>query len=112
MKFCNSYFFNYEYCLLTTFLILFFKITLLRINPFYKLIPTLLCCTAGPCPVTSVSLVITVRMETDKRVVFTSMLEGNMKPFMQNDFDTRRDSNFNKHHVSVNISFFKTLNVN
>ena len=76
------------------------------------MIPTLQCCTAVTCPVTSVSLVITVRMETDKRVVFTSMLEGNMKPFMQNDFETRRDSNFNKHHVSVNISFFRPLNIN
>ena len=41
------------------------------------------------CPGTSVSLLITVRMESSKHGVFTTMLEANMS-LIQEEFDTRR----------------------
>ena len=40
-----------------------------------------------------------VGIETDNQVMFTSMLEGNMKPYRQNDFDPKNEPGSAKHHV-------------
>ena len=65
----------------------------------YKMILTHLCWIVVTCHVSSVTLALLVGMETDKQVMFTSMLEGNMKPYKQDEFDRRNEPGSVKNHV-------------
>ena len=50
-----------------------------------------------------------VGIETDNQVMFTSMLEGNMKPYRQNYFEPRNEPGSDKQHVRILTLLFNAF---